>query len=90
MFRFLHTGDLHLDSPFVGLTTEVPAGIAATLRDSTLIAWRRIIDLALEERVQFLLVAGDAFEGANRTLQGQIHFRDGLAGWRKPGSTPSW
>ena len=79
MFRFLHTGDLHLDSPFVGLTTEVPAGIASTLRDSTLIAWRRIVDLALEERVQFLLVAGDAFESANRTLQGQIHFRDGLA-----------
>ena len=49
MFRFLHTGDLHLDSPFVGLTTEVPAGIASTLRDSTLIAWRRIVDLALED-----------------------------------------
>ncbi len=78
MFRFLHTGDLHLNSPFVGPTTEVPAGIASILRGSTLIAWRPIVDLALEERVQFLLVAGDAFESANRTLQGQIHFLDGI------------
>ena len=78
MFRFLHTGDLHLDSPFVGISTDVPPAIGAILRDSTLTAWRRVVDLALEERVDFFLVAGDAFENSNRTLQGQVHFRDGL------------
>ena len=26
-FRFVHTGDLHLDSPFVGLTAEAPPGV---------------------------------------------------------------
>ena len=78
-FRFVHTGDLHLDSPFVGLTTEAPATVVETLRESTITAWNRIIDLALEEEADFFLVAGDAFERANRTLRGQLVFRDGLA-----------
>ena len=78
-FRFVHTGDLHLDSPFVGLTTEAPASVVETLRESTITAWNNIVDLALDERADFLLVAGDAFEHANRTLRGQLVFRDGLA-----------
>lgn len=78
-FRFVHTGDLHLDSPFVGLTAEAPASIAATLRGSTVRAWNAVIELTLAERADFLLVAGDAFEHASRTLRGQLVFRDGLA-----------
>jgi DNA repair protein SbcD/Mre11 len=77
-FRFVHTGDLHLDSPFIGLTTEAPASVVHTLRGSTISAWNAIIDLALAEQADFLLVAGDAFEHANRTLRGQLVFRDGL------------
>jgi DNA repair exonuclease SbcCD nuclease subunit len=78
-FAFVHTGDLHLDSPFVGLTAEAPPNVATLLRESTILAWRNIVDLALQEQVDFLLVAGDAFERANRTLRGQLVFRDGLA-----------
>ena len=78
-FRFLHTGDLHLDSPFAGLIADAPAHVSAALRDATLGAWDRIVALAIDERVDFVLVAGDAFEHANRTLLAQIRFRDGLA-----------
>lgn len=78
-FRFLHTGDLHLDSPFVGLTREAPASVADVLREATLRSWKAIVQLALEQHVDFLLVAGDVFEQANHTLRGQIAFRDGLA-----------
>ena len=77
-FRFLHTGDLHLDSPFVGLTSEAPPDVARALRDSTLQAWERIVKLALDEQVDFAVVAGDVFEHANRTLLAQVRFRDGL------------
>ncbi len=79
IFRFLHTGDLHLDSPFVGLTTEAPGSVSAVLREATLESWKRVVALALQERVDFFLVAGDAFENANHTLRGQLAFRDGLA-----------
>jgi len=78
-FRFVHTGDLHLDSPFVGLTSEAPPGVVQTLREATIRAWDNVVDLALAEQVDFFLVAGDAFEHANRTLRGQLAFRDGLA-----------
>ena len=85
MFRFLHTGDLHLDSPFVGLTTDAPESVSAILREATLDSWAAIVALALEEHVDFFLVAGDAFENANRTLRGQLRFRDGLADLARAG-----
>ena len=77
--RFLHTGDLHLDSPVTGLITEAPPEVLAVLRDATTQAWRNVVRTALDERVDFLLVAGDVFEAASPTLLGQTRFRDGLA-----------
>ncbi len=78
-FRFLHTGDLHLDSPLEGLSAEAPAEVLPVLRNATTDAWRTIVRLAIEERVDFVLVAGDVFEVASPTLLGQARFRDGLA-----------
>jgi exonuclease SbcD len=78
-FRFLHTGDLHLDSPFAGITADAPPEVGRLLREATLAAWERIVSLALAEGVDFAVVAGDVFEQANRTLLAQVRFRDGLA-----------
>ena len=78
-FRFLHTGDLHLDSPLEGLSAEAPSEVLPVLRNATTEAWRRVVRLAIDERVDFVLVAGDVFEVASPTLLGQARFRDGLA-----------
>ncbi|MDQ2941089.1 MAG: DNA repair exonuclease [Chloroflexota bacterium] len=78
-FRFLHTGDLHLDSPFEGLSTEAPPEVLAVLRSATTDAWRAVVRTAIEARVDFVVVAGDVFEVASPTLLGQTRFRDGLA-----------
>lgn len=77
-FSFLHTGDLHLDTPFSGLTGAVPPEVSSRLRDATLRAWDRIVHLALERKVDFVVVAGDVFEAETRTLRGQLAFADGL------------
>lgn len=77
-FRFLHTGDLHLDSPFLGIRSVAPEWVVRALRDATVRAWEAIVELALTERVDFIVVAGDAFENANRTLRGQVAFLRGL------------
>jgi len=77
--RFLHTGDLHLDSPFEGLSTAGPPEVLAVLRSATTEAWRNVVRIALDERVDFVVVAGDVFEVASPTLLGQTRFRDGLA-----------
>ena len=78
-FRFLHAGDLHLDSPITGLATVAPQEVLDILRAATSDAWRSIVRTAIDESVDFVLVAGDVFEVANPTLLGQTRFRDGLA-----------
>ena len=78
-FRFLHTGDLHLDSPVEGLSSEAPPDVLALLRGATTEAWRGVVRAALEHEVDFVVVAGDVFEVASPTLLGQTRFRDGLA-----------
>jgi DNA repair protein SbcD/Mre11 len=78
-FRFLHTGDLHLDSPVAGLSSEAPPEILEVLRAATTDAWRAIVRTALAESVDFVVIAGDVFEVASPTLLGQTRFRDGLA-----------
>ena len=78
-FRFLHTGDLHLDSPLEGLSAEAPPDVLGVLRSATTDAWRNVVRLAIDEAVDFVVVAGDVFEVASPTLIGQTRFRDGLA-----------
>ncbi|MEO7296256.1 MAG: DNA repair exonuclease [Candidatus Limnocylindria bacterium] len=78
-FRFLHTGDLHLDSPVEGLSAEAPPEILAVLRGATTAAWRNVVGAAIEHKVDFVVVAGDVFEVVSPTLLGQTRVRDGLA-----------
>jgi exonuclease SbcD len=76
-FTFVHCADLHLDSPFEGLHALDPA-VAAVLREATFRAFDRVVDLAVRERADFLLIAGDVYDGEDRSLRAQLRFRDGL------------
>lgn len=76
-FRFLHAADLHLDTPFEGLGAMRPE-LAERLREASLRAFDRLVDLALEERVSFVVIAGDVYDGAERGLRAQLRFRRGL------------
>ena len=77
-FRFVHAADLHLDSPFTGIQSAAPANVHARLMDATFVAYERIIDLCVSESVDALLVAGDIYDGADRSLKAQLRFVDGL------------
>ena len=76
-FRFIHCSDLHIDSPFKGLASQVPS-LTGRLRESTFQAFYKIVKFALEEKVDAVLIAGDIFDGADRSLQAQLKFRRGL------------
>jgi hypothetical protein len=76
-FSFVHASDLHLDSPFAGVTATAPE-VAERLRTATFDAFDNIVRLCIERRVDFLLVAGDVYDGADRSLRAQLRFRDGL------------
>ena len=77
-FKFVHTADLHLDTPFGGIS-EVDEQIAVRLRDATLRTFDNIVELCLQQKVAFLLVAGDVYDARDRSLRAQLRFRDGLA-----------
>lgn len=62
MFRFLHAADVHLDSPLVGLSRYESAPVEA-IRGATRRALEKLVDLALEQEVAFVLLAGDLFDG---------------------------
>ena len=76
--RFVHAADLHLDSPFTGVRAVAPDTVAQSLYAATFDAYNNIIDLCISERVDALLVAGDIYDGADRSLRAQRAFIEGL------------
>ncbi|ODT45293.1 MAG: metallophosphoesterase [Nitrospira sp. SCN 59-13] len=59
--RFIHAADLHIDSPLRGLDRYDGAPVEK-LRTATRSAFERLIDKAISERVDFLLLAGDIYD----------------------------
>ena len=71
-FRFLHTADLHLDSPLRSLALRDP-DLAALISDATRACLRRIIDLALAEQVDAVLISGDLYDGGQTSMKTARH-----------------
>lgn len=77
-FSFIHAADLHIDSPFSGLQEEQER-VARLLRDSTFKAFDNLVDAALRSSVDFVLIAGDVYDGQDRSLRAQLRFARGLS-----------
>lgn len=74
-FRFVHTADLHLDSPFRGLA-EIAPELKEPLQEATFSAFRQIVDLCLARQVDGLLIAGDLHDAADRSLRCLTRLRE--------------
>ena len=59
-FKFIHASDFHLDESIHGLA-EIPPHIKQILANAPYDAATRIFDLAIAERVDFILLAGDLY-----------------------------
>ena len=62
MFRFIHAADTHLDSPLRGLS-HYESAPAESIRDACRRAFENLVDLAIEEKVSFVLLVGDLYDG---------------------------
>ena len=71
--KFIHTADLHLDSPFTGLGS-VNAELARAAQNAAFEAFEGLVDRAVREEVDFFLVAGDIYDSADRSLRAQLRF----------------
>ncbi len=58
MFRFLHLGDLHLDSPFAAFSAQQ----AAARRARQYEALERLLRAGIDRGAQMVLIAGDCFD----------------------------
>lgn len=67
-FRFIHTADLHLDSPLRSLALR-NADLADLVGDASRQALIAIVDLCLEEQVDALVIAGDLYDGEQTSMK---------------------
>lgn len=68
VIKFIHASDLHLDQPISGLA-ELPPHLREGLVNAPYTAATRIFDLAIAERVDFVLLAGDLYDAESSTAR---------------------
>lgn len=67
--KFIHTADLHLDSPFLGLKNHsLPDDLWEKIHQSTFDSFQKIIDEAINDQVDFVLLVGDLFDREERSV----------------------
>lgn len=74
MVKFLHCADLHLDSPFASKQYLSP-NILKDVENSAYESFKKIVDLALREEVDFMIIIGDLFDSENRTLKSEVFLK---------------
>lgn len=62
MFKFIHSADIHLDSALRGLDRYEGAPVEQ-IRGATRRALENLVRLAVDEAVQFVVIAGDVYDG---------------------------
>lgn len=67
-FRFIHTADIHLDSPLRSLAMR-NADLAELVGDATRQALIAIVDLCIDEQVNALIIAGDLYDGDQTSMK---------------------
>ncbi len=78
-FRFIHTADVHLDSPLKSLALRDP-DIAELIGNATRQSFEKTVDLCLDEAVDALMIAGDLYDGDLRSMKTAVFF--GRQMWR--------
>ena len=73
MFKFIHAADIHLDSPLRKLERYDGAPVEE-IRGATRRALVNLVQLALEEEVAFVLIAGDVYDGNTRDFKTGLFF----------------
>lgn len=82
--KVLHAADIHLDSPLRGLVRYEDAPVGE-LRSATRRALSNLVDAAIEEEVELLLLAGDVFDGDWHNYSTGAHFAKEMIRLREGG-----
>lgn len=83
-FSFIHAADLHIGTPFRNIG-RADRRITDFLLDSTFRAFDALLSLAIEKKVDFVLLSGDLFDSHDRNLKAFLHFRTGMKRLQREG-----
>lgn len=75
--RYIHAADLHLDTPFTGISRETGGErLTRILQNATFTALDRLVLLCENHRPHFVLLAGDIYNQENASIKSQLKMRD--------------
>ena len=83
-FRFIHAADIHLDSPLRGLSAYESAPVQQ-LRGASREALSQLVTRAVEDKVSFVVIAGDLYDGAWKDYNTGIYFASQMGRLGKAG-----
>ena len=84
MIKFIHTSDIHLDSPLRGLEYYEGAPVDS-IRGATRQAFKNLVELAISEKVDFILIAGDLYDGDWKDYNTGLFFASQMSKLREAG-----
>src|SRR5699024_12842832 len=73
--KFIHAADLHLDSPFIGLS-DLDEELFENIKESTFTALNNLIEEAIKHQVDFVLIVGDLFDNSEQSLKAKIKLKE--------------
>src|ERR1700692_1261643 len=76
--KFIHAADIHLDSPLQSLALQDHAQIER-MRRACRETFERLIDFAIEQKVAFVILAGDLYDRDSPNMQIAVFLRNQLA-----------
>jgi DNA repair exonuclease SbcCD nuclease subunit len=76
--RFIHAADLHLGSPARGVRS-LPESVRKRLLEAPYRAFAMLVQTAVTEQVDFVLLAGDIFDQANPSIKARVRLMEGLS-----------
>ena len=76
--KFIHCSDLHIDSPLRGLERYEGAPVEA-MRTAPRVAMKNIVELAIDNKVDLVAIAGDIFDGDWRDFNTGLFFTSQLS-----------
>jgi DNA repair exonuclease SbcCD nuclease subunit len=82
--KFIHAADIHLDSPLTGLSAYSDAPVEM-LRNATREAFTNLITEAIEQQADFMVIAGDLYDGTWKDHNTGIYFCGEMGRLKKAG-----
>jgi DNA repair exonuclease SbcCD nuclease subunit len=83
-FKFIHAADLHLGSPFRGLALKEP-DVARRFAEASRAAFSDLVSGAIDEAVDFMVIAGDVYDGDWRDNSIGLYFNRELGRLERAG-----